>query len=151
MKDRGDRQFQYLVSRFFNFNAAWDETIEKKAGMLKIEQSRMRKIQQIYSCYSDYFYILVLFAALGVLTTLSNKRLTPKLIGLLLFGSFAASYSVYLLISLFAVPNFSRLLAIVSIPLLSLTAYFFALLLQSGMGVVCNRVKLIKATVCDER
>ena len=140
-RNRGDRQYQYIANRLFNFNTSWDVKIEEKAGILKVEKQRMRKINRLYTYYSDGFYILVLLALVSAVTALFSPKLEPKLIALLLFGSCAASYSVYLLISLFAVPGFDRLLAIVSIPLLSLTAYFLALLLQQSMAWLSNRIR----------
>ncbi|MCP3848850.1 MAG: hypothetical protein GY694_01240 [Gammaproteobacteria bacterium] len=147
-KDRGDTTYQYLVSRLFNFNASWDEGLEQRAGILEIEKKRVRKIDRIYKLYQGKLSFLLLLAVAGWLMSIFfRKQIAPKLIGLALFGSFAGSYSVYLLITLFAVPAFDRLLAIVSISLLCFTGYFIALVIQfvmerlfSGTKVFLNKV-----------
>ncbi|MCP3849717.1 MAG: hypothetical protein GY694_05700 [Gammaproteobacteria bacterium] len=142
-KDRGDSTYQYLVNRLFNFSTSWDEALEKRAGILEIEKKRVRKINTIYGTYQDSLYILLLVAVLWcAIVLLFGRKMAPKLVGLLLFGSFAGSYSVYLLISLFAVPGFSRLLAVVSIPLLCFTAYFLALMLQNCADWVLSHIKV---------
>ncbi|MCP3906493.1 MAG: hypothetical protein GY712_00540, partial [Oceanicoccus sp.] len=124
-KDRGDSKYQYLVSRLFNFSTSWDEELEQRAGILNIEKKRIRRIGSIYSSYKDGLFFLLLATLVGCsIAIFFSKKMAPKLAGLLFVGSFAGSYSVYLLISLYAVPGFPRLLAIVSIPLLGFTAYF---------------------------
>ena len=140
-RERGDYKYQYFANRLFNFNTSWNPALEQNIDILSTEKKRIRKIDRIYAFYQNNFWILALLALLSTIVAFFSKPVEPKFIGLLLFGSCAASYSVYLLVSLFAVPGFSRLLAIVSVPLLVLVAYYLAFLWQQSVGWAFSKLR----------
>jgi len=130
----GDAAFQYTVNRFFNANTTWIERYDLQIRIKDIERKRNSKLRTLVQHFQSDFYVILLLACAGVLVAVFSRKAAPKLIGLLMLGSFAGSLSVYFLVVLFAMPGFDRLLANSSIPLLAFSGYFLAYFLQQGMS-----------------
>jgi len=127
---RGDHRFEYTVNRFFNFNSSWNPELDKRMKMPLFERNKNKARVSFFIHYQQRFFIFFAIAILGLAIALFNRESTPKLIALLLLGACGGSYSVYMLISLFAVPGFERLLAATSISLIAFTSFFFAYFIQ---------------------
>jgi len=130
---RGDTLYRYTASRYFNANMSWDADWDQRNNMPYIERNKNKKIKSFFRNYQEMFYIWFFIALFSFAISVFMKGTGQALLGLMFFGLFGGSYSVYLLVTLFAVPNLDRLLAISSISLISFTALYFALFIQTGV------------------
>lgn len=126
MRDRGDLGFQYTVNRFFNMNVTWDKKLDSASGINEVEQKRLNRIKKTHKAYQKHFATVLYTSLLLCLLTLICRVRYSFLNTLLLFGLFAGSFSVFLLVSLLAVPGFPRLLSLSATPMLCFSAYFLA-------------------------
>ncbi|MGH1541020.1 MAG: hypothetical protein ACRBHB_11405 [Arenicella sp.] len=139
-RKRGDRKFQYLVNRFFNMHTDFNSEYERLSDITKTETQRKNMLKKIHQRYqNDYFPLLTLTIIIAILTVLLNKQWQPKMIGLMLLGSFAGSFGIYLLIISFVAHDLARAIVSSSIPMLCFSAYFLGLGVQS----ILNRLKYV--------
>ncbi len=147
---RGDRKFQYLTNRFHKIHSGYNNEYEQLSAINQNEQKRKRTIAKLYKRYqSDYKYLFIIACLVAIITVFSNKQWQPRAIGLMFLGMLISSFSIFVLISSFAVPHFSRVLISSSIPLLCFSAYFLGLGVQniSSLLIFPFKIPLTKSMV----
>ena len=130
-RKRGDRQFQYLVNRFFNIHTDFDENYELSSEISKIELYRKNKLRNFYKQYKNEFLnVLLLSILICLITTIFLNSWQSKMIGILMIGSFSASFAIYILLTTFVLGDLPRALISSSIPMLCFSAYYLGLGIQ---------------------
>jgi len=143
LHDRGDTKFRYMVGRLFKLHTDFNEDYEKPIQLYKAEKSPKKRVLKIHQKYQKYYYRLLLLSLLiALLITIFSQQWLPKMVGLLMLCSFAASFAIYILISTFAVSNFSRALITCSVPMLCFSAYFITFGIQYSTNWIAKLTKI---------
>ena len=130
-RKRGSRRFQYLVNRFFNIHTDFDENYELSSEISKIELYRKNKLRNFYKQYKNEFLnVLLLSILICLITTIFLKSWQSRMIGILMIGSFSASFAIYILLTTFVLGDLPRALISSSIPMLCFAAYYLGLGIQ---------------------
>ena len=138
------------MTKNFNIHTSHNKEYETAHQLDKHDAYKKRKIASIHKKYQKYYLrILILTLIIATITSIFSRQWLPKLIGLLFLISFSASFAIFVVISAFAVPNFSRPLINTSIPMLCFSAYFLGLQLQWSHNILLEKYRIFRTKILN--